>query len=33
MDVNYAIHLPPVDMLMGTFKRPPPGVWPEESAS
>jgi lathosterol oxidase len=30
MDVNYAIHLPLVDMLMGTFKRPPPGVWPEE---
>jgi lathosterol oxidase len=30
MDVNYAIHLPLVDMLMGTFKRPPPGAWPEE---
>jgi sterol desaturase/sphingolipid hydroxylase (fatty acid hydroxylase superfamily) len=30
MDVNYAIHLPLVDMLMGTFKRPPPDVWPEE---
>jgi lathosterol oxidase len=30
VDVNYAIHLPLVDMLMGTFKRPPPGVWPEE---
>lgn len=30
MDVNYAIHLPLVDMLMGTFKRPPSRVWPEE---
>ena len=30
MDVNYAIHLPLVDMLMGTFKRPPAGEWPEE---
>ena len=30
MDVNYAIHLPLVDMLMGTFKRPPSGSWPEE---
>jgi len=30
MDVNYAIHLPLVDMLMGTFRRPPPGSWPEE---
>jgi sterol desaturase/sphingolipid hydroxylase (fatty acid hydroxylase superfamily) len=30
MDVNYAIHLPLVDMLMGTFKRPPSKVWPEE---
>ena len=30
MDVNYAIHLPLVDMLMGTFKRPPPDAWPEE---
>jgi len=30
MDVNYAIHLPLVDMLMGTFKRPPSGTWPEE---
>lgn len=30
MDVNYAIHLPLVDMLMGTFKRPPRDVWPEE---
>jgi lathosterol oxidase len=30
MDVNYAIHLPLVDMLMGTFKRPPRSHWPEE---
>jgi sterol desaturase/sphingolipid hydroxylase (fatty acid hydroxylase superfamily) len=30
LDVNYAIHLPLVDMLMGTFRRPPPGQWPEE---
>jgi sterol desaturase/sphingolipid hydroxylase (fatty acid hydroxylase superfamily) len=30
MDVNYAIHLPVVDMLMGTFKRPPANVWPDE---
>jgi sterol desaturase/sphingolipid hydroxylase (fatty acid hydroxylase superfamily) len=30
MYVNYAIHLPLVDMLMGTFKRPPRGEWPEE---
>ena len=30
MDVNYAIHLPLVDMLMGSFKRPPANVWPEE---
>lgn len=30
MDVNYAIHLPLVDMLMGTFKRPRANVWPEE---
>jgi lathosterol oxidase len=30
MDVNYAIHLPLVDMLMGTFKRPPARSWPEE---
>lgn len=30
LDVNYAIHLPLVDMLMGTFKRPPSGTWPEE---
>ncbi len=30
MDVNYAIHLPLVDMLMGTFKRPPAKTWPQE---
>jgi lathosterol oxidase len=30
MDRNYAIHLPLVDMLMGTFARPPSGTWPEE---
>lgn len=30
IDVNYAIHLPLVDMLMGTFKRPPRGQWPDE---
>lgn len=30
VDVNYAIHLPLVDMLMGTFRRPPGGTWPEE---
>ncbi len=30
IDVNYAIHLPLVDMLMGTFKRPPAGAWPQE---
>ncbi len=30
MDVNYAIHLPLVDMLMGTFRRPPPRAWPDE---
>ncbi len=30
IDVNYAIHLPLVDMLMGTFKRPPRGEWPAE---
>lgn len=30
LDVNYAIHLPLVDMLMGTFKRAPRGEWPEE---
>jgi len=30
VDTNYAIHLPLVDMLMGTFRRPPAGSWPEE---
>lgn len=30
VDVNYAIHLPLVDMLMGTFKLPPRRVWPDE---
>lgn len=30
VDVNYAIHLPLVDMLMGTFRRPPPMQWPPE---
>jgi lathosterol oxidase len=30
VDVNYAIHLPLVDMLMGTFKLPPRGEWPAE---
>lgn len=30
MDANYAIHLPLVDMLMGTFRRPPPKTWPAE---
>lgn len=30
LDVNYAIHLPIVDMLMRTFKRPPRGEWPDE---
>lgn len=30
IDVNYAIHLPVVDMLMGTFRRPPRGAWPDE---
>lgn len=30
VDKNYAIHLPLVDMLMGTFKRAPPGEWPAE---
>ncbi len=29
-DCNYAIHLPLVDMLMGTFKLPRDGSWPEE---
>jgi sterol desaturase/sphingolipid hydroxylase (fatty acid hydroxylase superfamily) len=30
VDVNYAIHLPLVDMLMGTFKLPPRREWPRE---
>ena len=30
VDVNYAIHLPLVDMLMGTFKLPPRQEWPRE---
>lgn len=30
IDVNYAIHLPIVDLLMGTFRRPPRGEWPDE---
>ena len=30
LDVNYAIHLPLVDMLMGTFRLPRDGSWPEE---
>jgi sterol desaturase/sphingolipid hydroxylase (fatty acid hydroxylase superfamily) len=30
VDVNYAIHLPLIDMLMGTFKLPPKQAWPEE---
>lgn len=29
-DRNYAIHLPLVDMLMGSFKLPRDGGWPEE---
>jgi lathosterol oxidase len=29
-DSNYAIHLPLVDMLMGTFKLPRDGSWPDE---
>lgn len=29
MDVNYAIHLPLIDMLMGTFKLPPEQAWPD----
>lgn len=28
VDRNYAIHLPLVDMLMGTFRLPPAGEWP-----
>ena len=30
VDKNYAIHLPLVDMLMGTFKLPPKHEWPVE---
>ena len=30
VDANYAIHLPLVDMLMGTFRLPPRGHWPGE---
>ena len=30
IDANYAIHLPLVDMLMGSFRRPPRNAWPEE---
>ena len=30
LDVNYAIHLPLVDMLMGTFRLPRDGSWPQE---
>ena len=30
LDANYAIHLPLVDMLMGTFRRPARGTWPPE---
>ena len=30
VDANYAIHLPLVDMLMGTFRLPPRGQWPVE---
>ncbi len=30
VDANYAIHLPLVDYLMGTFKRPPANTWPED---
>ena len=30
VDANYAIHLPLVDMLMGTLKLPPRGEWPAE---
>jgi lathosterol oxidase len=29
-DANYAIHLPVIDMAMGTFRRPPPKTWPAE---
>ncbi|MBP6597599.1 MAG: sterol desaturase family protein, partial [Arenimonas sp.] len=30
VDVNYAIHLPLVDLLMGSFKLPRDGSWPAE---
>jgi sterol desaturase/sphingolipid hydroxylase (fatty acid hydroxylase superfamily) len=30
VDANYAIHLPLIDMLMGTFRRPPRRAWPPE---
>lgn len=30
VDKNYAIHLPLVDMLMGSFKLPPRRLWPQE---
>ena len=30
VDANYAIHLPLVDLLMGTFRRPSSRKWPEE---
>lgn len=30
LDANYAIHLPLVDMLMGTFRLPRDGSWPGE---
>lgn len=30
VDANYAIHLPLVDMLMGTFRLPRDGSWPPE---
>ena len=30
VDANYAIHLPLVDMLMGTFRLPRDGSWPAE---
>lgn len=29
-DCNYAIHIPLVDMLMGTYRLPKDGSWPEE---
>ena len=30
VDANYAIHLPVIDMIMGTFRLPPKGEWPPE---